>query len=41
MLPSRGVSTAQRTQTKFCMAGDFHNLITHAKYQIDSNKIVT
>jgi len=41
MLPPRGVSTANRIQTKFGRAGNFPNVITHAKFQIDLNKIVT
>jgi len=41
MLPTRGVSTANRIQTKFGRAGNLSNLIIHAKLQIDWNKIVT
>jgi len=37
----RGVSTTHRTQTKFGRAGKLPNFITHAKFQIDWNKIVT
>jgi len=39
--PPRGVSTAHWTQTKFGRAGNLSNDITHAKFQIDWNKIVT
>jgi len=40
MLTPRGVLTAYRTQTKFGKAGNLPNVITHAKFQIDWNKIV-
>jgi len=41
MLPPRGVSTANRIWTKFGRAGKLPNVIAHAKFQIDWNKIVT
>jgi len=41
MLPPRGASTANLIQTKFCRADNLSNVITHAKFQIDWNKIVT
>jgi len=40
MLTPRGVSTTQRTRTHFGRAGNLPNVITYAKFQIDSNKIV-
>jgi len=39
--PPRGVSTAHRIRTKFGKAGNLPNIIAHAKFQIDWNKIVT
>jgi len=40
MLPPRGVSAAHRTRTNFVRAGNFRNVITHAKCQVDWYKIV-
>jgi len=40
MLLPYGVSTAHRTRTKFDRASNLRNVITHAKFQIDWNKIV-
>jgi len=40
MLTPRGVSIAHWTRTKFGRAGNLSNVITHAKFQIDWNKIV-
>jgi len=41
MLPPSGVLTANWIQTKFGRAGNLPNVITHAKFQSDWNKIVT
>jgi len=41
MLTPRGVSTAHWTRTKFGRADNLPDVITHAKFQIDWNKIVS
>jgi len=41
MLPPLGVSTDYRILTKFGRAGDLPNVITHAKFEINSYKNVT
>jgi len=35
MLPPRGVLTAHRIKIKFGRSGDLHNVITHAKFEIN------
>jgi len=40
MLPPRGVSTAHPTRTNFVRVGDLPNVIIHAKFEINWNKIV-
>jgi len=39
MMPPRGCSSASRTQTKFGMAGNLPNVITHAKFEINWYKL--